>query len=171
MRIMVCLDDSAASEAVLPPSVAIADAAGASVELVRVLRPETIRGVPRGEAPPPASAATLRAPGSSNFGARMDQYEGRQIVERERLVEQTEETMLGALRTLASRFAAPAKCSVLASDDVAEALIEHARTSSADLIAMATHARGAVGQAVRGSVTQAVIRSGVAPVLVTHRED
>jgi nucleotide-binding universal stress UspA family protein len=171
MRIMVCVDDSAASEAVLSPSVAFADAAGASVELVRVLRPETIKGVPRGEAPPPASSATWRSPGASNFGARMDQYEGRQVVERERLVEQTEATMLGELRTLAARFASPAECSVLASDDVAEALVEHARMSGADLVAMATHARGAVGQAVRGSVTQAVIRSGVAPVLVTYRED
>ncbi len=36
---------------------------------------------------------------------------------------------------------------------------------------MATHARGPVGQAVRGSVTQEVVRSGVAAVLVAHRPD
>ncbi len=101
----------------------------------------------------------------------MDDYEGRQVVERERLIEQTERTMLGELRSLASRFAAPPECTVLAGDDGAATLIDHARAAGVDLMAMAIHARGAVGQAVRGSVTRAVIRSGVAPVLVAHRED
>ena len=171
MRIMVCLDDSAASQAVIAPCVAIADAAGASVELVRVLRPETIRGVPRGAAPNPSSTATLRGGQVADFGAQMDDYEDRQVVERERLIEQTERTMLGELRTLASRFASPPECSVLAADDVAAALIHHARKTSVDLIGMATHARSAVSSLFRRSVTQEVIRSRVAPVLVANRQD
>jgi nucleotide-binding universal stress UspA family protein len=171
MRIMVCLDGTAASEAALAPCVALADASGASVELVRVLRPETIRGVPRGAAPRPASAATAVAPSSSNFSARMNEYEGRQIAERGRLFEQTEATMRGELRTLASRFTPKAEYSVLVGDDVAATLVEHARGRSVDVIAMASHVRSAVSSLFRVSVTQEVIRSGVAPVLITHRED
>jgi nucleotide-binding universal stress UspA family protein len=101
----------------------------------------------------------------------MNEYEGRQIVERERLIEQTEATMRGALRTFASRFTPTAECSVLAGDDVAATLVEHARERSVDVIAMASHVRSAVSSLFRVSVTQEVIRSGVAPVLITHRED
>ena len=44
----------------------------------------------------------------------------------------------------------------------------YAREEGANLIAMATHGRGAVGQLVQGSVAAEVLRSGVAPVLLVR---
>ena len=54
---------------------------------------------------------------------------------------------------------------MLAAPDVALAIEHHARETEAGLIAMATHSRGALGEAALGSVARAVTRSGVAPVL------
>ena len=54
------------------------------------------------------------------------------------------------------------------SDDAASAIIECARRNAIDVIVMATHSRGPLAQALLGSTTSGVIRSGVAPVLVVH---
>jgi nucleotide-binding universal stress UspA family protein len=53
-------------------------------------------------------------------------------------------------------------------DDAARTIIERASVEQPDVIVMATHSRSPVGQMLFGSTTEAVIRSGVAPVLVVH---
>jgi nucleotide-binding universal stress UspA family protein len=50
----------------------------------------------------------------------------------------------------------------------AEAIIEFARQGAFDAIVMATHGRSGLSDVIQGSVTAAVIRSGVAPVLVVR---
>jgi nucleotide-binding universal stress UspA family protein len=57
---------------------------------------------------------------------------------------------------------------VLIDRDVAKAIIDHARREQFALIAMATHGRGSLSNLVQGSVASAVVRSGVAPVLLTR---
>ena len=57
------------------------------------------------------------------------------------------------------------------SDDAAAAIIDCARRNDIDVIVMATHSRGPLAQALLGSTTSSVIRSGVAPVLVVHPKD
>ena len=52
----------------------------------------------------------------------------------------------------------------------ADAILRYATQVDADLIAMATHARGAIGRLIWGSVTDGVIRAGQMPVLVTKAE-
>jgi len=54
------------------------------------------------------------------------------------------------------------------SDDPAQAIVDAARQRGVDVIVMATHSRGPLAQALFGSVTEQVVRSGVAPVLVVH---
>jgi nucleotide-binding universal stress UspA family protein len=56
-------------------------------------------------------------------------------------------------------------------DDPAQAIIECARAEQPDVIVMATHSRTPMKQLLFGSTTEAVIRSGVAPVLVVHPTD
>lgn len=51
-----------------------------------------------------------------------------------------------------------------------EAIIEYADLHSCDLIAMATHDRNLLGQALKGSVTNAVIRSSHVPVIAMTPE-
>lgn len=57
---------------------------------------------------------------------------------------------------------------VVESDKPEQAIVDYAREHRVDMIAMATHGRTGLSRAVRGSVIDAVIRSGVAPVLVCH---
>ena len=50
----------------------------------------------------------------------------------------------------------------------AKEIIDFARKGQFDLVVMATHGRSSLRETLQGSVTAAVIRSGVAPVLVTR---
>lgn len=50
----------------------------------------------------------------------------------------------------------------------AHVILAVAREARADLIAMATHGRGGIARAVLGSVTDLVLRTSPAPVLVVH---
>jgi nucleotide-binding universal stress UspA family protein len=59
---------------------------------------------------------------------------------------------------------------VAASGRPSEGIIEYADLHSCDLIAMATHDRSLLGQALRGSVTNAVIRSSAVPVIAITPE-
>jgi nucleotide-binding universal stress UspA family protein len=52
----------------------------------------------------------------------------------------------------------------------ADAILRIAAKVNADLIAMATHARGAIARLIWGSVTDRVVRAGEIPVLVTRAE-
>lgn len=66
----------------------------------------------------------------------------------------------------ARALGAPAASShVLASGDVADAIVAHSVASGASLICMATHSRGPVGELVLGSVSEAVLRRSPVPVL------
>jgi nucleotide-binding universal stress UspA family protein len=59
---------------------------------------------------------------------------------------------------------------VAASGKPSDGIIEYADLHSCDLIAMATHDRSLLGQALRGSVTNAVIRSSPVPVIAITPE-
>jgi nucleotide-binding universal stress UspA family protein len=59
---------------------------------------------------------------------------------------------------------------VAASGKPSDGIIEYADLHSCDLIAMATHDRNLLGQALRGSVTNAVIRSSHVPVIAITPE-
>ena len=58
--------------------------------------------------------------------------------------------------------------SVLVPKDAAQAVREYAHKGSFDLIAMATHGRSNLSQAVLGSVAIEVLRAGEAPVLLVR---
>ena len=78
------------------------------------------------------------------------------------------ETVAEALEALAHGFHAEARTVLLHGPSAAEAIVSYACAQDADLIAMATHSRRAVAELIWGSTTAAVVRSGVAPVVVIH---
>jgi nucleotide-binding universal stress UspA family protein len=57
---------------------------------------------------------------------------------------------------------------VLHGDDAAKAIVEHARSSQASLIAMATHGRTGWARIAAGSVATAVVHSSPCPVLLVR---
>jgi nucleotide-binding universal stress UspA family protein len=74
------------------------------------------------------------------------------------------------LSTLAAKLPNGSKVEVqsVIADHPEKAIIEAARERGVDVIVMATHSRGPLARALFGSVTEQVVRSGVAPVLVVH---
>jgi nucleotide-binding universal stress UspA family protein len=56
-------------------------------------------------------------------------------------------------------------------DHPSQIIIERARQEAPDVIVMATHGHTGLVRSLFGSVTEDVVRSGVAPVLVVHPED
>jgi nucleotide-binding universal stress UspA family protein len=56
-------------------------------------------------------------------------------------------------------------------NDPAEEILRRAREENFNLIAMATHDRNLLGQAIRGSVANEVVRSASVPVLAVTPED
>ena len=170
--ILATLDGSSTSEAVLPVLSRLAAGLGATVHLLTVVVPPTgTRGRSRGP-------ETFIASGSPNLGVPVTdtgpviepvdpgwiETEGQAIA---RVMDQG--------RDLLGRYAEPLRLAglqvefdVVIGDDAAETIIESAREHAADFIAMATHGRGGLNQLVQGSVASAVVRSGVAPVVLVR---
>ena len=59
---------------------------------------------------------------------------------------------------------------VVVDGKVAKAISSYARRNKSDLIAMATPGRGGLSDLIQGSIASAVVRSGVAPVLLVRIE-
>ncbi len=53
-------------------------------------------------------------------------------------------------------------------DEPARVIVDRARAENVDVIVMATHSSTGLKHALFGSVAEAVVRSGVAPVLLVH---
>lgn len=77
------------------------------------------------------------------------------------------------LAEIARRIASAANVSIEAhvGGGAAEVIVACAREYGADVIVMATHSRKPVSQILFGSTTEAVVRSGIAPVLLVHPKD
>lgn len=144
MKFMLCLDGSQLSESAIPICKKLAEAAQAEVQLVRVIEHDHVNA---GEA----------YSGNITLSAE----------EREQL-EGEDRRVLRRLDEVASGFSTPTSTHLLHGREPAKALIQEASENRADLVVMATHSRGAAGEAVFGSVAKEVTHSGVAPVLMVH---
>jgi nucleotide-binding universal stress UspA family protein len=60
----------------------------------------------------------------------------------------------------------PVQVEAFIGNDAGEAITRYAQEHEVDLIAMATHGRTGLREVLHGSVAAAVLRSGVAPVLL-----
>jgi len=141
MRIMVCFDGTAASEAVLEPSRMLAEAAGAEVHLVRAV---PHRLTPEGE------------PWSGSDVVDIGRHAAAEAEDREIRAE---------LEDLAGRFSVAAKVVVLNGPAPAE-LIRYAREAGVDVIAAGCRDRDGARGGIGGSTLLALAESRVAPLLV-----
>jgi nucleotide-binding universal stress UspA family protein len=166
MRILVTLDGSHFSEAILGTVINLASPLGAEVELFTVGRPESAhetRSMHTHEAMAPLATSTgtpLDVPLPSVQMAPPAET-------REQALQRAEAELRGYLQSRASELnGVKTTITVDIAADPAPVIIEHARTGHADLIAMATHGRSGLSHLLAGSVCERVIRSGVAPVVV-----
>lgn len=165
-RILVTLDRSECSESVLPTVTNLAQSLGAEVELFAVGRPESAHDTPShstyGEITPQATSTgvPLSVPlPSAGIAPRVET--------RVQALDRLEAELRHYLQGQAARMAGVnTSITVELDDDPARAIVARARRTRPDLIAMATHGRTGLKHLLAGSVCEAVIRSGVAPVLV-----
>jgi nucleotide-binding universal stress UspA family protein len=164
MKILAPFDGTPFSESTLPLLARVASLPGAEVILFQVSDEpsgEHMRGMRR-------AYANVGQTGSTPVVIEVPQTgyaeTGEQAVER-KLNEM--EVYLG---TLAKQLPESANIQIEAHlhHSAAEAIVQQAREDGPDVIVMATHSKGAFKRALFGSTAEAVIRSGVAPVLVVH---
>lgn len=162
-RILVTLDRSALSEAVLPELQRLLAGSSAEVTLLAVGEPPQATRRPRAG---PSRPTPMGADGIGVLGPAPPRYaETRdQAVQREEneLLEYLEDMSAsvretGASVNVAARLGEPER-----------EIIDFAREGGFDLIAMATHGRSGLSELVQGSIAGAVVKSGVAPVLLVR---
>lgn len=139
-RIVAPLDGSLIAEQSLKFAMSMATIESASILLLFVVSPESSRKPGAMESPiGPASAREVEAA----------QYYLDSIIAR-----------LGKGLSISSK--------VVISSDVAGAILEAASADEADLVAIATHGRGAIARARSGSVSDRVMRESAVSTLVVH---
>ncbi|HEY7060123.1 MAG TPA: universal stress protein [Chloroflexota bacterium] len=144
-HILVPLDGSELSEAVLPHAQALAEKLGATLLLVRVAN---------------VSATVMAATGPDTGMVAPDLIE--------EVIEDQEDEGKAYLERVTQRLK-DAGCQVswqLVEGSPAHAIVETAKKNNCDLIAMATHGRSGLQRAVLGSVADAVARDSHLPVLL-----
>jgi nucleotide-binding universal stress UspA family protein len=165
-RILVPLDGSHLAEQILPHVESLARSFGAAVVLLRAvssaqrLITETAApmgvGVVGGPVIDPATAADLvedeRREAEAYLASRALDLMGR----------------VGAAPAGEGGKSVPSVRHECPEGDAAALILERARATDADLIAMTTHGRGGLGRLVFGSVADAVLRSAPCPILLVR---
>jgi nucleotide-binding universal stress UspA family protein len=166
MKILATFDETPFSEAILPQLNLIAGLPNAEFTLLSVAHEPDGKLRKRGR-PRPIVFTDAMGRGTPMVIDAIDaSYAENKIQAIERRMSELEDYLLA----MAHRLPHGASCQVEAhvSDDVAGMIVDRAREEQIDVIVMATHSRGPLRQALFGSTTEAVVRSGVAPVLLVH---
>jgi nucleotide-binding universal stress UspA family protein len=171
LRILVTLDGSKLSEAVLEPAGRLAHATGAEVHLLIAARPP--RDLGRGKRGTPDVMVKLPIIGSFPFDTPRPGYYARMettpIESREQFISRREHELDEYLMEKARAFESlEVKRVVRLSDNPSGVIVDYAREQAVDFIAMATHGRSGLSRLVQGSVASQVVQSGVAPVLLVR---
>jgi nucleotide-binding universal stress UspA family protein len=150
VKILVTLDGSAMSEAVLQPALDLAAQCHAEVLLYSVLNKPDLPYLSllpdRSGLPPPARETVVEA--ENRLRREIEDMLSEKVAEF---------TARELLATAESGFGSPA-----------ELIVELAERWKPDLIAMATHGRSGIAEQLMGSVSSKVLRSGVAPLFLVY---
>lgn len=163
-NILVTLDGSAYSEAVLPTAADLATATRSTITLFTVGQPPvaTPQSPLAVESQPIPATAAIRLPLAARV--RYGETRTQAIERRERELEEYLEEKATALRERGIEV----QVAVTMSEDASETIIEYARREAVDLIAMATHGHTGLRGLIFGSVAGRVVGSGVRPVLLVR---
>jgi len=145
-RILVATDFGKAAAVALDYGHELARTFGARLELLNVCDYAIVRGL----------GADAFAIGYSNV---QDELEAATRRELDALLDEHDRRTLNAQAVVA------------VSATPAEAIVEHAKRSKADLIVMGTHGRGTVAHLLMGSVAERVVRLAPCPVLTVHHPE
>lgn len=152
-RILVTLDGSELSEAVLEPARDLCESTNAQVTLLRVM--QLPNGGESGSGYPTASDA-----------AGTVETAPRETVDQK--IQRVEDEVQTYLQEKAKRLRTGdgVQTEVLFSDKVADSIIEYAKGMDADLIMISTHGRTGLKSIMPGSIAQKVLKASRKPVLM-----
>lgn len=139
-EVLILLDGTAASEAIVDHAIELCRLTGAACTLLHVVVPELL---PTGSAP--RALADQRAT----------------VAE-----EQTSETYLASRAEQLRTAHVPLTTAIVRHADLAEGVLEYCASHPVSLIALATRGKGGVERAVLGSVTDALLHKTQLPILV-----
>ncbi len=166
-NILVTLDGSPYSEAVLPVVERLVMGSGAAVTIFAVSEPPS--ATPEG----PMSAEPPAVPRGSGLYTRvavLPRYGETRTQAIERRQRELREYLEGKAEPLRARGIS-VDVTVALGEDAGRLIIEYARDHPFDLIAMATHGHTGLRSLIFGSVTGKVLGSGVRPLLVVRPRD
>lgn len=161
-NVLVTLDGTEVSEAVLPEVVRLARGTETTVTLLRVA------GLPKVEpAMEPAAVG-----GVGTLGSEQRRRQSRETLDQamERLKLDVESYLEEKAKVLRAEGIS-VDCAVQFADEPGEAIEQYSRASDAELVVMATHARRGIARLFSGSVAERVLERGVRPVLLVHPTD
>ena len=161
MHLLVCLDESDVSKAILPEAARIADAGAFDVSLLHVRDVTRVHALHKH-----ADGGDVALPG--RLGARDRQIVRETIDDRDAALGRAEATARDTLDAALTHLAHGGACTVVHGADAAAEIIRYAREHDIGLIAMSAHSRHGISRLVWASTTQALIDSGVAPVMVVR---
>jgi nucleotide-binding universal stress UspA family protein len=156
-KIIVALDGSTASEKVLPHVIALAQKFGSEVTLLRAtLTPAAVMSTTT-----PSTMSTVGPlVGPASVPPAIDDPQA--------IIEAQQREAQDYLQRLSDNFHAQNLMVRYETQQgsAPEVILEHARQTQADLIAMTTHGHSGLGRLVLGSVADEVIRNAPCPVLL-----
>lgn len=166
MRLLITLDGSELAERALQGLAPWARTWGAEVSLLTVLDPRTAHEavVPAGR---PAGSSGGYASALATRGAAV-QPPPTVVVDRGKELEGVRINTEDGLRTKAGQYLRGVPYSVHAcfAENAADGIATFVRDHSVDFVALSTHGRSGLGQALVGSVAGAVVRHSPVPVIL-----
>jgi len=164
MRVLATFDASAFGEAVLPSLELIAQAPGADITLLSVVKP------PQPTPQRPHTVPELRAIAAGGGAVLVEGSPPAFAEDRSEATARAIDERSDYLRALALRLPARAhtKTMVLVDPAPGSAIIRYAMQHRPDVIVMGTHGQSGIVHRLFGDVAEEVVRSGVAPVLLVH---
>lgn len=157
-RVLVTLDGSELSEAVLEPARDLCDSTDAHITLLRVAQVPNGGDVNGGYGNASDAAGTV----ATQTRETVDQ----KIVRIEDEVQTYLQSKAQTLGGLGERV----ETEVLFSDKVAESIVEYAKGMEADIILMSTHGRTGLRSIMPGSIAQKVLKESHKPVMMVCPE-
>ncbi len=149
-NILVPLDGSELSERALPTAQALAEKFGATIHLVHVITRENEYAAARG------AESVLVAEMEIDTVRRLNED---RLIRGRKYVDQIGSQLSGAGAKVESQNA-------IKEGDASQNIVGYVKDQPIDLVVMSTHGHGGVRRLLMGSVTDRVIRSCEAPVLV-----
>ncbi len=166
MRALIAIDGSLSAGAVLDAVAPWLQASKADAEIMTVIDASEIRSTYSSEVMP--SRGGERALSWLSVAGGEPEPAPQVVEDRGQAIRRVEAEVTDRLRALVNAHlpGIEREIHVVAAENTAEAIVDRARRSGADIIAMGTHGRSGLARALLGSVAEDVVRRSPVPVLI-----